>query len=136
MSTNTYAAYGGEREYTITAADGTTFRGQNPPDSSHVGFISRANDPQKIVQYIKDNRLTAVGVVRAFNERGYDGVSIVLNAVAESSVIAEWYATQEPLVVKPFVIQPPAPAIDLVAEGQALILAVQAYVEKVRGAQA
>jgi len=128
----TYDAFDGQREYTRTAPDGTVNAGMNQPDQSIVGLITHAPTDAQIVNYLEQNRLTPTMVARAFNACGLDGVRSVLDGVKRSPELAAWYATQPALVEIPWVTPTPAPTVDLGAEGQALISALEAYVQKVQ----
>jgi hypothetical protein len=112
--------------------DGTTVHGANEPDQSIVGFIQHALRDSHIVDYLEQNRLTPTMVARAFNACGLDGVRSVLDGVKRSPELAAWYSTQPELVVMPFVIPQPAAPADLMADGQALLQSLRAYVERVQ----
>jgi len=130
--TTTHAAHDGQTHHDWVQPDGTTVHGANEPDQSIVRFIQHALRDSHIVDYLEQNRLTPTMVARAFNACGLDGVRSVLDGVKRSPELAAWYSTQPELVVMPFVIPQPAAPADLMADGQALLQSLRAYVERVQ----
>lgn len=130
MPEKTYDAYGGLPFYDRTI-DGARFHGPNNDDRSIISRIEKLGDGKLIVKFLEENYLSPVQMVRAYNACGIPGVATVKKAVADNADIAAWYAKFPPLVTMSWDVPAIQATSDLATEGEALILAIQAYVAKV-----
>lgn len=134
MSITTFDAHGGQTHYYRDSLDGTHKEsGPNEPDQSITALLmSQKLTSERKVQYLVENRLTSVMLVRAFNACNIPGVATVLAGVTNDPVLAAWYATQEPVSEPVWNIPPPAlPMPIMTPDERDFLAAVNKYVQHV-----